>query len=118
MNTEKPRVINKHIANGKERDEAIYIGRGSPYGNKHHISEMLDRAEVIRRDKIDKVRSLLNADGEISIDKVNLFVVTFKSRNVTCFCSPQPCHGDWIVEIANHPVPIEFLKKTMKELDL
>ena len=44
-----PRVLNKHKATAAERAAAVYIGRGSPWGNPFIIGEHGDRATVIAK---------------------------------------------------------------------
>ena len=72
---------------------AVYIGRGSPFGNPFKIEpgirtramavaqfrEHLARDEDLRR----RVRSEL------------------RGRDLVCFCKPKPCHGDALLELAN-----------------
>jgi Domain of unknown function (DUF4326) len=42
-----PRVCNKH--HGDEPPDPIYIGRGSPYGNRFVIGEHRSRDDAIKR---------------------------------------------------------------------
>lgn len=70
---------------------AIYIGRGSRWGNPFRIGVDGDRAQVIARherwlrDKLELLRALPELKG----------------RDVVCFCAPSPCHGDLLLRLAN-----------------
>ncbi len=67
--------------------DAIYIGRGSPWGNPFIIGQHGNRNEVIRRFK------------EEILPKLD--VSSLRGKNLVCFCKPQACHGDAILEKAN-----------------
>ena len=67
--------------------DAVYIGRGSPYGNPFVIGKDGTRKEVI-----DKFTSLILP---------NLDVTALKGKHLVCFCAPQVCHGDSILIKAN-----------------
>lgn len=84
-----PLVLNKHCC-GKP-PEAIYIGRGSKWGNPFRIGPDGDRAAVIEkhsrwlRDRHD----LLQALDEL------------RGKHLICFCAPASCHGDLLLRLAN-----------------
>lgn len=85
-----PKVHNKyHQTAGAD---AVYIGRGSVYGNPFVIGKDGDRDEVC--DKYEQY--LLNNPQLLQTVKTNL-----KGRDVICFCAPKRCHGDTLVRIAN-----------------
>lgn len=74
----KPRVYNKHHGNAPA--DAVYIGRGSPWGNPFVIGRDGNRAEVI-----------LRFEQEV-LPKLDLSPLYGKS--LVCFCAPKACHGD------------------------
>jgi hypothetical protein len=83
------RVLNKHRA-GVPAD-AVYIGRGSKWGNPFRIGRDGDRAAVIvmyERWLADQ-HHLLRALDELC------------SRDLICFCAPRACHGDLLLRLAN-----------------
>ena len=85
-----PKVHNKyHQTAGPD---AIYIGRGSLYGNPFVIGKDGNRDEVC--DKYEQY--LLNNPPLLQAVKTNL-----KGRDVVCFCAPKRCHGDTLVRLAN-----------------
>ncbi len=85
-----PKVFNKHHADAP--GSAIYIGRGSPWGNPFVIGKDGTRAEVIA-----KYRTYLEADEALLARVKN----ELKGKDLLCFCKPAGCHGDIILLIAN-----------------
>ena len=86
-----PRVFNKH----KDTDipkGAVFIGRPSKWGNPFLIGRDGSRTGVI-----DKYRHWL-------VMQPALYAAVKRElagRDLICFCSPLPCHGDVLLEIAN-----------------
>ena len=68
---------------------SIYVGRGSPYGNRFKIGVDGDRVEVIQ-----KFRESLTSEKILEIKKL-------KGKNLACHCVPLLCHAEVIAEIAN-----------------
>jgi Domain of unknown function (DUF4326) len=83
------RVLNKHAA-GKH-DGAIYIGRGSKWGNPFRIGVDGDRAAVIAKHArwLRDQHHLLRALDEL------------RGKDLLCFCAPAACHGDLLLRLAN-----------------
>ena len=80
-----PKVLNKRtdtIPRG-----AIYIGRGSRWGNPYRIGLHGTRAEVI---ELYRTRVLPNLD-----------LAPLRDKDLVCYCAPAPCHGDLLVKAAN-----------------
>ena len=89
MSTTKPVVLNKY------RDmviDAVYIGRPSKWGNPFAIGPGRTRAQAI-----ELYREHLKNNPEL----VEAAKKELKGRNLVCFCSPSPCHGDVLLEVAN-----------------
>jgi Domain of unknown function (DUF4326) len=82
-------VFNKHRAGVPAG--AIYIGRGSRWGNPFRIGVHGDRDTVIAKYErwLADQHDLLRALDEL------------RSRDLLCFCSPQRCHGDLLMRLAN-----------------
>ncbi len=70
---------------------AIYIGRGSKWGNPFRIGPDGDRATVIAKyeEWIADQHNLLRALDEL------------RGRDLVCFCAPLPCHGHVLQKLAN-----------------
>ncbi len=83
------KVLNKHQA-GVPAD-AVYIGRGSKWGNPFRIGPDGDRAAVIAKYErwLCDQRHLLLALDEL------------RGCDLVCFCAPRACHGDLLLRLAN-----------------
>jgi len=85
-----PKVYNKHHKNAPK--DAVYIGRGSKWGNSFIIGVDGDRTEVVRKFK-DRVDNDETFKKEIK-EKL-------KGKDLVCYCAPAMCHGDYLLQIAN-----------------
>jgi hypothetical protein len=83
-----PLVYNKH--HGDAPAEAIYIGRGSPWGNRFVIGQHGDRDQVCNRFECEQLP--------------DLDVTPLTGKSLVCFCAPHRCHGDPILLKANYRV--------------
>ena len=83
------RVLNKHHAGVPAG--AVYIGRGSKWGNPFRIGPDGDRAAVIVKYErwLADQHQLLRALDEL------------RGCDLVCFCAPRPCHGDLLLRLAN-----------------
>lgn len=63
---------------------AVYIGRGSPWGNPFILGEDGDRDEVC--EKFEKY----------TLPHLNISLL--KGKDLVCFCAPKRCHGDSILK--------------------
>ena len=93
-----PTVYNKHKPYPKE---AIYIGRGSPFGNNYsHLPSAHTKAQfkvATRQEAIDSyITNLTGRDKAIA-------KYLLQGKDLLCYCSPLPCHGDYLMTIANDP---------------
>ena len=85
-----PRVLNKYkqtIPAG-----AVYIGRPSKFGNPFVIGRDGTRDEVIAKHRAHLLKNP---------DLINLVKRELRGKDLVCFCAPQPCHGDTLLEVAN-----------------
>jgi hypothetical protein len=84
-----PAVHNKYKATAPSN--AIYIGRPSKWGNPFAIGKDGNRQEVVQKykDYILSNQSLLSQIEEL------------RGKDLVCFCAPQQCHGDILIELAN-----------------
>lgn len=80
-----PKVHNKYHKTAPL--DAVYVGRGSPWGNPFVIGKHGTREEVIERYRIEVLPQL---------DLTQL-----KGRHLVCFCKPKACHADLLLEAAN-----------------
>lgn len=79
-----PQVFNKRTGS---YPTAVYIGRGSPYGNPFVIGIHGDR---------DKVCDRFEAEVLPGLD-----VSALRGKDLICYCAPLRCHGDAILKKAN-----------------
>ena len=79
---DEPKVLNKY--HGNIPANAVYIGRGSPWGNPFVIGKDGTRDEVIA---LYKEHILPKLDVE-----------PLRGQHLVCFCKPAACHGDAIME--------------------
>lgn len=73
-------------------EDSVYIGRPSKWGNPFVIGEDGDRENVI---------ALYRAWVHRYPDFMEDVKTKLKGKSLVCFCSPKPCHGDVLLEIAN-----------------
>jgi len=78
------------VVNSKTDFYDVYIGRPSKWGNPFKIGIDGDRTEVIKKYK-DWVVSQPKLVSDIKRE--------LKGKVLGCFCPPNPCHGDVILEI-------------------
>ena len=88
--TAMPKVHNKH--KNTAPPDAIYIGRGSKWGNPFIIDKHGSRNEVIAKYK------------EYILGKPELLAQLheIKGKDLICYCAPQACHGDiftWLITL-------------------
>ena len=84
-----PRVYNKRL--DKEIPvHAVYIGRGSKWGNPFVVGRDGTRDECIYH-----YERYLRAKG------LHRQVYELRGKDLVCFCSPEPCHGDILIKLAN-----------------
>ena len=71
--------------------DAVYIGRPTKWGNPFVIGRDGTRQQVVQKykDYILSNQSLLSQIHEL------------RGKDLVCFCAPQQCHGDVLIELAN-----------------
>lgn len=89
-----PRVLHKkHDAQFIKDlgDKAVYIGRGSKWGNPFIVDRHGTRDEVITK------------YAEMLIGNISLLgaIEELAGKYLVCFCAPEACHGDVLIELAN-----------------
>lgn len=67
--------------------DAVYVGRGSPWGNPYRTGIDGTRTEVIDM----FVKNILPT----------LDVRELRGKDLVCFCKPKRCHADYILIKAN-----------------
>ena len=79
------------VVHCKREQYDVYIGRPSQWGNPFVIGKDGTRAQVIKKYEqwIQTQPALLAALPEL------------KGKVLGCWCSPNACHGDVLVKLAN-----------------
>lgn len=85
-----PRVYNKRDPNVPK--DAVYVGRPSRWGNQYKIPRDGNRAEVIAKYRGNMMRSPVLRRWV----KAELC-----GKDLVCWCAPEPCHADVLLEVAN-----------------
>lgn len=91
-----PRVFNKYKDKNSIPPGAVYIGRPGPWGNPFVIGKDGTREQVIAR-----YREWLMAQPDL-VSKVKRELA---GKDLVCFCAPEACHGDVLLEVANDLAP-------------
>lgn len=83
----KPQVLNIRRCTKEQKDQGMYVGRGSPWGNPFYIGKHGTRDRVCERFKAEILPTL-------DIRKL-------RGKNLICFCAPLRCHADDLLKKAN-----------------
>lgn len=87
----KPMVIH-------HKRDYVYIGRPSKWGNPFsHLDGTLAKFRVATREaSIDAYREWIRTQPHLMAALPEL-----RGKVLGCWCSPLPCHGDVLMELAN-----------------
>lgn len=88
----KPKVYNIKNMKGLLMDGSfVYVGRPSKWGNPYRVGVDGTREEVVAkfRKRLLQRKDLLEELPEL------------RGKNLMCFCAPEPCHADVLLELAN-----------------
>jgi bacteriorhodopsin len=86
-----PKVLNVRTATKEELSNSIYCGRPSIWGNPFTIGKDGTRSQVILK-YIDWLETQPLLLSQIHV---------LQGKNLVCWCAPQQCHCDILLEIAN-----------------
>jgi len=84
-----PRLLHKKYNDIPAK--AVYIGRGSKWGNPFKIGEDGTRLEVV----VKFMKHL--AESQNLLDDLP----ELEGKDLVCFCSPRLCHGEILMLLAN-----------------
>lgn len=85
-----PTVLNKYKSGIPKG--SVYIGRPSKWGNPFAIGDGASRDAVVAK----YAEWILSQPALIAAAKREL-----RGKDLVCFCAPQKCHGDVLLDIAN-----------------
>jgi len=76
---------------GKAPADAVYIGRGSAWGNPYKIGVTgYTRSEVV-----DEYRRY----AKNRLENEPAWLMPLVGKDLVCFCAPLACHGDVLLEM-------------------
>lgn len=87
-----PRVYSKRKGAEPPPKDAVYVGRGTRWGNPFKIGRDGDRDKCIRAYRIMV---------ESHAPTVQAIRRELRGKDLVCWCAPEPCHADVLLEIAN-----------------
>ena len=87
-----PVVLNKGDLHSVDLRNAVYIGRGSPWGNPFVIGKDGDR---------DRVCNSFEAMTILNLELLARARRELRGKDLLCFCAPKRCHGDFWIRVAN-----------------
>jgi len=82
------------VVHCKREPYDVYIGRPSKWGNPFSIGIGKDGT---REEVIEKYREWIQNQPELLAQLSEL-----RGKTLGCWCAPQACHGDVLVELANN----------------
>lgn len=88
-------VVNKY-----KHPYDVYIGRGSKWGNPYSHLQGTQAKYVVsnRQEAIDKFQEyILYGEGQHLLNDLH----ELQNKTLGCFCKPQACHGDILVELVD-----------------
>ena len=104
------RIQRKRTKGWRMPENCRYVGRGSEWGNPFVVGRDGDSAECVR-----KYAAMLlpythagprNQMLDYLISQANFENIQreLRGKHLACWCKVgQPCHGDWLLELANSP---------------
>ena len=88
-------TIAQRVRSWLAQDERnVYIGRGSPFGNPYSHEGYGEFQVATREEAIAKYREYLLSRPEL-MEKLK----ELKGKRLGCWCKPDSCHGDVIMEL-------------------
>lgn len=88
-------VVNKY-----KHPYDVYIGRGSKWGNPYSHLQGTQAKYVVsnRQEAVDKFQEyILYGEGQYLLNDLH----ELQNKTLGCFCKPQACHGDILVELVD-----------------
>ena len=87
-----PKVYNKRNKNVRIPEGAVLVDRTTRWGNTFIIGRDGTREDVVQKYKQDALAKP---------DYISEVRTTLKGKDLVCWCAPEACHADVLLEIAN-----------------
>lgn len=94
----KPRVYSKRKGAEPAPAGAVYVGRPTAYGNPFEIGRNGTREECVQQ-----YRDMLEEHPWMK----RRVVADLRGKDLVCWCAPESCHADVLLEIANDPAALD-----------
>lgn len=96
-------ILNRHHIEGRWPANAVYIGRGTPFGNPSSVQEAGSREQAIAdyRYHLESVIGRVERGTADARDRATYDAIRGlrEHHDLVCSCAPKPCHGHVIREI-------------------
>lgn len=89
-----PRVYSKRKGAAPAPKGAVYVGRPSPWGNPFIVGVHGEQGECV-----ELYRRWIVAEEQGSLRQAVRGLL--RGQDLVCWCAPEPCHADVLLEIAN-----------------
>jgi hypothetical protein len=96
-------IVNSRVVHCKKENYNVYIGRpckwGNPYTHKQDGKTLAKYVVNTREEAVEAYREwITNGEGKHLLDDLH----ELKGGKILgCWCKPQACHGDVLVELIN-----------------
>jgi hypothetical protein len=87
-----PTVRHVREVGKRNTDSQVYVGRRTKWGNPYRIGEHGTREEVIKL-----FERMFYEDTNL----MRLARIELKGKDLVCWCAPEACHADVLLEYAN-----------------
>jgi hypothetical protein len=100
----EPKVVNRHRPAQvltpfmATATPTIYVGRGTPYGNRNQKVSENERGKVLQMHLDDLCMMEVNVLRRLCSNLVG--------SDLECSCAPKPCHADTWLALANPHLPL------------
>lgn len=96
--SERPmRIQRKRTKGWKMPEGAVYVGRGSRWGNPHTVADWGSAEMAVLQFEHD-----CNKAEIFHPDEFREWIAPLRGKSLMCWCGPDaPCHADVLLEIAN-----------------
>jgi len=102
-----PQVLNRRTFGKEQPANAVYVGRPSKWGNPFsHLSGTQAKYKVeSRSEAVEQYRRWLMYSNEA--EELRQSIYELSGKDLVCWCAPQECHADVLLELANEGFPNE-----------
>jgi len=97
--THPKRIQRRRTKGWKKPEGAVYVGRGSAFGNEYVVG---DKGVPDKSAAVEKLKAWIYGDSFGAIYTRGKAQAELRGKDLMCWCPlDQPCHADVLLEIAN-----------------